>query len=64
MLRLLLSNVSAGLVYQLGTGRALDNARRDHIEHASAMAGVDALAARIVPPPAPTAAPAPARAAA
>ena len=47
MLRRLLSFVPADIVYQLGTGRALDNARRDEIELMLTMAAVDALAGRI-----------------
>ena len=42
MRRLLLS-----LVHELGSGRALENARRDHDEIARTMAIIDALAGRI-----------------
>jgi hypothetical protein len=49
MLRLLLSFTPARLVHHLGTGRALDNARRDHIELTLALAEVDALVGRIAP---------------
>jgi hypothetical protein len=56
MLRRLLSRVSANVVYQLGTGRALDNARRDQIELTLTMAAVDALAGRIAPAADPAAA--------
>ena len=34
-------------MYELGTGRALDNARREHEEVARTMAIVDALAGRL-----------------
>jgi hypothetical protein len=47
MLRLLFSFAPANLVHQLGTGRALDNARRDHVELTLTMAEVDALVGRI-----------------
>jgi hypothetical protein len=50
MLRLLLSLTPANLVHQLGTGRALDNACRDHIELTVTLAVVDALVGRIPPP--------------
>ena len=49
MLGLLLSLTPARLVHQLGTGRALDNARRDHIELTLTLAEVDALVGRIPP---------------
>jgi hypothetical protein len=49
MLRLLLSLTPANLVHHLGTGRALDNARRDHIELTLLLAEVDAVVARIPP---------------
>jgi hypothetical protein len=49
MLRLLLSLTPANLVHQLGTGRALDNARRDHIELTLTLAEVDAVMGRIPP---------------
>jgi hypothetical protein len=47
MLRLLLSLTPANLVHNLGTGRALDNARRDHIELTLTLAEVDAIIGRI-----------------
>ena len=47
MFRLLLSLTPARLVHHLGTGRALDNARRDHIELTLTLAEVDALLGRI-----------------
>ncbi len=50
MLRLLLDLTPARLVHHLGTGRALDNARRDHIERTLTLAEVDALIGRIPPP--------------
>jgi hypothetical protein len=49
MLRLLLSLTPANLVHRFGTGRALDNARRDHIELMLTLAVVDALVGRIPP---------------
>jgi len=49
MLRLLLNFTPTRLVHQLGTGRALDNARRDHIELILTLAEVDALVGRIAP---------------
>ena len=49
MLRLLLSLTPADLVHRLGTGRALDNARRDHIEFTLTLAEVDAVIGRIPP---------------
>jgi hypothetical protein len=49
VLRLLLSLTPANLVHQLGTGRALDNARRDHIELTLTLAEVDAIMGRIAP---------------
>ncbi len=49
MFRLLLSLGPAGLVHRFGTGRALENARRDHVELALTMARIDALAGRIPP---------------
>jgi hypothetical protein len=42
MRRLLLS-----LMHELGTGRALDNARREHEEVARTLAVIDALAGRL-----------------
>jgi len=35
------------LVYEMGTGRALDNARREHDEVAATLAVIDALAGRL-----------------
>jgi hypothetical protein len=49
MLRLLLTLTPTRLVHHLGTGRALDNARRDHIERTLTLAEVDALMGRIAP---------------
>jgi hypothetical protein len=49
MFRLLLNLTPARLVHHLGTGRALDNARRDHIELTLTLAEVDALIGRIPP---------------
>jgi hypothetical protein len=49
MLRLLLSLNPANLLHELGTGRALDNARRDHIERTLTLAEVDAIIGRIPP---------------
>jgi len=37
------------LLHELGTGRALMNARRDHEELARTAAAVDALAGRLAP---------------
>lgn len=45
MRRLLLSLHS--LMHELGTGRALDNARRDHDEVARTLAVIDALVGRL-----------------
>jgi hypothetical protein len=47
MLRLLLSLTPANLMHELGSGRALDNARRDREELARMDALVDALAVRL-----------------
>ena len=47
MRRLLLSLMPVDLMYELGTGRALENARREHEEVARTMAIVDALAGRL-----------------
>lgn len=47
MRRLLLSLLPANLLHELGTGRALDNARREYTEVARTMAIVDALAGRL-----------------
>jgi hypothetical protein len=44
MRRLLLT-----LMHELGTGRALDNARREHDEVARTTAIIDALAGRLAP---------------
>jgi hypothetical protein len=49
MVRLLLRFAPANLVHQLGTGRAIDNARRDHIELTRTLAAVDAVVSRIAP---------------
>jgi len=49
MLRLLFSLTPARLVHHFGTGHALDNARRDHIERTLTLAEVDALLGRIPP---------------
>jgi hypothetical protein len=49
MMRRLLSLTPANLVHELGSGRALENARRDHDELARMSAVVDALAGRIPP---------------
>jgi hypothetical protein len=51
MRRLLLSLLPANLLHELGTGRALDNARREYTEVARTMAIVDALAGRLQPEP-------------
>lgn len=50
MLRLLFALSPANLLYELGTGRAIDNARREREEVADTMAVVDALAGRLQPP--------------
>ena len=47
MLRLLLSLTPANLLYHLGTGRALDNARRENTELTLTLAEVDAIIRRI-----------------
>jgi hypothetical protein len=49
MLRLLLSLTPGNVVHHLGTGRALDNARRDQIELTLTLAEVDAIIGRIPP---------------
>jgi hypothetical protein len=49
MIRRLLSLSPASLLHQFGTGRALDNARREHDELARMMETVDALAGRLEP---------------
>ncbi|MDQ1385089.1 MAG: hypothetical protein QOG65_2468 [Actinomycetota bacterium] len=52
MRRLLLSLVHLDVMHEIGTGRALDNARREHEEVARTMAVIDALASRLgVPAP-------------
>ena len=52
MRRLLLSLVHLDVMHEIGTGRALDNARREHDEVARTMAVIDALAGRLeVPAP-------------
>jgi hypothetical protein len=43
------------LLYELGTGKALDNARREHDEVARTTAIIDALAGRLAPAAAPAA---------
>jgi hypothetical protein len=48
MRRLLLSLIDE-LMHEIGTGRALDNARHEHDEIAQTMASVDALAGRLQP---------------
>ncbi len=47
MRRLLVSLNPVNLVFELGSGRALDNARREREEVARTMAIVDALAGRL-----------------
>jgi hypothetical protein len=47
MLRFAFKLFPANLLHELGTGRALDNARREHEEVARTMAAVDALAGRL-----------------
>ena len=52
MRRLLLSVIDQlmqDLIHEVGTGRALDNARHEHDEIARTMASVDALAGRLQP---------------
>jgi hypothetical protein len=49
MFRLLFSLTPGNLVHRFGTGRALDNARRDHIELTLTLAEVDAIVGRIPP---------------
>ena len=51
MRRLLLALAPANLLHELGTGRALDNARRERDEVAETMAIIDALAGRVQPGP-------------
>jgi len=53
MRRLLLSVIDQlihDLMHEVGTGRALDNARHENDEVARTMASVDALAGRLQPP--------------
>jgi hypothetical protein len=60
MRRLLLTLMHVDLMHELGTGRALDNARREHDEVARTMAIVDALAGRLeLPAPVPRLVPQP-----
>ncbi len=47
MRHLLVNLLPANLVHELGTGRALDNARREQAEVARTIAIVDALAGRL-----------------
>jgi hypothetical protein len=47
MRRLLLSLMHLDLMHEIGTGRALDNARREHEEVARTMAVIDALVSRL-----------------
>jgi hypothetical protein len=47
MRRLLLSLMHLDLMHEIGTGRALDNARREHEEVARTMAVIDALVGRL-----------------
>lgn len=54
--RLLLSLVHLDLMHEIGNGRALDNARREHDEVARTTAIVDALAGGM-PLPAPVSQP-------
>jgi hypothetical protein len=49
MRRLLLSLIPLNLMHELGTGRALDNARREYDEVARTMEIIDALAGRLRP---------------
>ena len=53
MLRLLLALSPAHVMHQLGTGRALENATREHDEVARTMAIIDELAGRLEPQPTP-----------
>jgi len=50
MPRLLLRLMHLDLMYEIGTGRALANARREHDEVAQTMAIIDALVGRIAAP--------------
>ena len=56
MRRLIFSLMPANLIHEFGTGRALDNTRRELEEVAQTMAIVDALAGRLESAPAPAAA--------
>jgi hypothetical protein len=47
MRRLLLSLMHLDLMHEIGTGRALDNARREQEEVARTMAVIDALVGRL-----------------
>ncbi len=47
MPRLLLALMPANLLHEIGTGRALDNARREQDDLARTVAVVDALAGRL-----------------
>ena len=49
MLRLLLALTPANLLHQLGTGRALENARGEQEDLARMVAVIDALAGRLQP---------------
>ena len=49
MLRLLLSLTPANLMHQFGSGRALENATREHDEVAATMAIIDELVGRLAP---------------
>jgi hypothetical protein len=49
MRRLLLNLMPVNLLHEFGTGRALDNVRREQEEVARTMAIVDALAGRLAP---------------
>jgi hypothetical protein len=50
MLRLLLALTPANLMHQFGSGRALENATREHVEVAATMAIIDELVGRLEPP--------------
>jgi hypothetical protein len=50
MPRLLVALMPANLLHELGTGRALDNARREQEDLARTVAVVDALAGRLQAP--------------
>jgi hypothetical protein len=47
MRRFLLSLMQLDLMHEIGTGRAIDNARREHDEVARTMAIIDTLAGRL-----------------